>query len=181
MIYLIRHGEPAAGWGDHLDPGLSSKGHEQAAAAAEVIARNGAKRAITSPMARCRETAKPFEKLIETHARIETAVGEVRTPAGVSAEERVQWLRGVMGGSWTDAGPGFEAWRQGIMTALKSVPDETAIFSHFVAINVVVGLLTGDDRVTIFRPAHCSVTRLARIDGKLSVAELGGEGTKMAL
>src|SRR5579871_5745532 len=104
MIYLIRHGEPAAGWGDHLDPGLSSKGLQQADDVAETLAVGGAKRVVTSPMARCRETARPFEKLMETHARIEPAVGEVRAPPGVGPQERASWLKGVMAGVWSDTG-----------------------------------------------------------------------------
>ena len=40
---------------------------------------------------------------------------------------------------------------------------------------LAVGLLTGDDRVTIFRPDNCSITRIERQDGKLVVAEMGRE------
>jgi len=36
-IYLIRHGKPAAGWGDDDDPGLDETGHAQARAAAEAL------------------------------------------------------------------------------------------------------------------------------------------------
>ncbi|MBI1361492.1 MAG: histidine phosphatase family protein [Alphaproteobacteria bacterium] len=181
MIYLIRHGEPSAGWGDHLDPGLSEKGLQQAEAAAETLARAGAKRAVTSPLARCRETARPFEKRIETHARIEPGVGEVRTPAGIGPEDRAGWLKGVMAGRWAEAGADLDAWRRAGLAALEQMPDDTAVFSHFVAINSLIGLLTGDDRVVIFRPSHCSITRLVRKGGKLAVAELGSEGALAAL
>jgi broad specificity phosphatase PhoE len=179
MIYLIRHGEPSAGWGDHLDPGLSDLGRRQAEAAAEAVARLGAKRAVTSPLARCRETARPFEKVMETHARIEPAVGEVRTPEGIAHADRATWLKGVMAGGWTGVGPGFDAWRNDILAAVERCADETAVFSHFVAINAVVGLLTGDDRVVIFRPGHCSITKLVRKGGKLAIAELGSEAASI--
>jgi broad specificity phosphatase PhoE len=132
-------------------------------------------------MARCRETARPFEKQRETHARIEAGVGEVRAPAGTSAADRPAWLKGVMAGTWTEAGPGIGAWRASVLRAVEACPDETAIFSHFVAINAVVGLLTGDERVLTFRPGHCSITKLARKNGKLVVAELGSEGALVAL
>ncbi|MEP7210358.1 MAG: histidine phosphatase family protein [Alphaproteobacteria bacterium] len=181
MIYLIRHGEPSAGWGDHLDPGLSPLGLKQAEAAADSLARAGAMRAVTSPMARCRETARPFEKQRETHARIEAGVGEVRTPAGITAADRPGWLKGVLAGTWADAGAGFEAWRAGALKAVEACPDDTAIFSHFVAINALVGLLSGDDRVVVFKPGHCSITKLVRRGGKLVVAELGSEGALVAL
>jgi broad specificity phosphatase PhoE len=173
MIYLIRHGEPAGSWGAHPNPGLTPLGAKQAEAAAEALATLGAKRAITSPLQRCRETAAPFEKLMETHARIDTGVGEVITPPGI--EDRAAWLKGVMAGSWTGVGPEFDQWRANVLAAVERVQDETAVFSHFVAINVIVGLLTGDDRVVIFKPGHCSITKLTRHGGKFAIAELGSE------
>ena len=71
--------------------------------------------------------------------------------------------------------PELQAWRQGVLAAVEKLTDETAVFSHFIAINAVVGLLTGDDRVVVFRPGHASITKLSRVGGKLRVAELGNE------
>jgi broad specificity phosphatase PhoE len=173
MIYLIRHGEPAASWGAHPNPGLSDLGVRQAFAAAEDLAKLGAKRAITSPLARSRETAAQFEKLMETHARIEAGVGEIITPAGIA--DRSVWLQGVMTGTWSQTDPALQAWRTSVLEAVEKLPDDTAVFSHFIAINVIAGLLTGNDRVVVFKPGHASITRLTRSGGKLRVAELGAE------
>ncbi|MDZ4760529.1 MAG: histidine phosphatase family protein [Alphaproteobacteria bacterium] len=179
MIYLIRHAEPSAGWGDHLDPGLSELGARQASAASLALTEAGAKRAVTSPLARCRETARTFEKQIETHARIDPAIGEIRTPAGIA--DRPAWLRTIMAGNWGEAGEGLETWRTETLMAVERCAPDTAIFSHFVAINAIVGLLAGDDRVLIFRPAHCSITRLERRAGRLVVAQRGEEGAAVLL
>jgi broad specificity phosphatase PhoE len=173
MIYLIRHGEPAGTYGAHPDPGLTDLGVRQAFSAAESLARAGAKWAVTSPLARSRETAAQFEKLMETHARIETGVGEIITPRGI--EDRAAWLRGVMAGTWAEAGSELQRWRQGVLAAVDRLPDETAAFSHFIAINAVVGLLSGDERVVVFRPGHASITKLGRVGGRLRVLELGDE------
>lgn len=173
MIYLIRHGEPAASWGAHPDPGLTELGTRQALAAAEQLAKLGAKRAVTSPLARSRETAAQYEKLMETHARIEPGVGEVVTPGGIA--DRSEWLRHVMLGKWSDTDPALQAWRQSVVATIERLPDDTAVFSHFVAINVIAGFLRGDDRVVVFRPGHASITKLERRGGKLLVAELGSE------
>lgn len=173
MIYLIRHGEPAASWGAHPNPGLSELGTRQAFAAAETLAKAGAKRAITSPLARSRETAAQYEKLMETHARIESGVGEIITPAGI--EDRALWLKGIMAGNWSATDDALQAWRKSVLAAVEKLQDETAVFSHFIAINVIVGLLTGDDRVVVFKPGHASITKLDRRGGKLVVAELGAE------
>lgn len=173
MIYLIRHGEPAGAYGAHPNPGLTELGTRQAFAAAEVLATAGAKRAITSPLARSRETAAQFEKLMETHARIETGVGEVITPPGI--EDRATWLKGVMAGGWSATDERLQAWRTSVLAAVQNLPEDTAVFSHFIAINAIVGLLTDDDRVVAFRPGHASITKLTRIGGRLRVTELGAE------
>jgi len=173
MIYLIRHGEPAGAYGAHPNPGLTELGTRPAFAAAETLAKAGAKFAVTSPLARSRETAAQFEKVMETHARIETGVGEIVTPRGI--EDRVGWLRGIMAGEWTGTGAELDAWRRHVLAAVERLPEDTAVFSHFVAINVIVGLLTNDDRVVVFKPGHASITKLARVGGRLKVVELGAE------
>lgn len=173
MIYLIRHGEPAGSYGAHPNPGLTELGTRQAFAAAQALATAGAKWAVTSPLARSRETAAQFEKLMETHARIESGVGEVITPPGI--EDRAAWLRGVMAGTYTEAGPELQGWRRRCLAAVEKLADETAAFSHFIAINAIVGLLNDDDRVVVFKPGHASITKLARVGGKLRVVELGAE------
>lgn len=178
MIFLVRHGEASAGWGDHRDPGLSATGMEQAEAAAQALARAGANRAVTSPLLRCRETARPFERIVETHARIDPDVGEVREPAGVP--DRAAWLKDVMTGGWS-AHPAHRDWRAAALAAVERCPDNTAIFTHFIAINAIVGLLTGDDRVVSFRPANGSLTRLARSGGRLHLVERGAEDNTRVL
>ena len=63
MIYLIRHGQAAASWGEHPDPGLSDLGREQAASVATALQTRNIAHAFTSPMARCRETGSYFANL----------------------------------------------------------------------------------------------------------------------
>jgi broad specificity phosphatase PhoE len=128
---------------------------------------------------RCRETAAPFEKLMETHARIEPAVGEIVAPPGT--EDRAAWLKTLMPGRWPDAGPAYEAWRKAVFAAVESLPDDTAVFSHFIAINAIAGLLMGDNRIVVFRPAHCSITRLERRAGRFAITELGSEAASTVL
>lgn len=179
MILLIRHGEAAAGWGDHPDPGLSDLGRAQAEAVSAILKELGAGHAVTSPMQRCRETAQPFEALSGLNAQVTPEVSEIATPAGVT--DRVSWLRSLMTGSWSDAGPDLTRWRLDMSRIVSDLPDGTAVFTHFVAINALVGALEGDDRVTIFRPGHCSVTRLERRGGVLRVAEYGSESATRVL
>lgn len=171
MIFLIRHGEAAAGWGDHPDPGLSEAGHRQAIDVADRLVALGVSSIITSPMQRCRQTAAPFGALTGLLPSVHGQVSEIATPAGI--DDRVSWLRTIMAGTWTDAGADFVSWREALYRFVSELPDGTAVFSHFVAINALAGRSEGDERVVVFNPAHCSVTRMERAGGRLRVAEYG--------
>ncbi len=179
MIALIRHGEPAAGWGDAADPGLSDLGRRQAEAVAQAVSALGFSGVVTSPMQRCRETAAPFAAALSVSPEVLEAVSEVGTPEAVA--DRVAWLRGVMAGTWADAGAELAGWRHAAVEAVSALPDGTAVFSHFVAINAIVGALEGVDDVIVFRPGHCSLTRLGRTGAGLTVIERGSEAATRVL
>ncbi|WP_291197186.1 histidine phosphatase family protein [Hyphomonas sp.] len=179
MIYLIRHGEAAAGWGDHPDPGLSALGAKQAEAVAAQLNAFSITNIISSPMQRCRETSAPLSGLLSLTPAISPQVSEIGTPPNI--EDRVTWLRNLMAGTWTEAGPSFVDWRARMGAFIDALPPHTAVFSHFVAINALCGLLEGDDQVTVFRPGHCSVTRLERRGAGLRVAEYGSEAATRVL
>lgn len=179
MIYLIRHGEAEAGWGDHPDPGLSALGTKQASAVADLLGGAGILNIVSSPMQRCRETSAPLAQALNIVPAIAPQVSEIGTPAG--AADRVAWLRGVMAGTWLQAGAEYVGWRSTMGAFVDGLAPHTAVFSHFVAINALCGLLEQDDRVTVFRPGHCSITRLERRDGKLRVAEYGSESATRVL
>lgn len=179
MIYLVRHGEAAASWGDHPDPGLSDLGHKQAAAAARILIESGAKSAVCSPMQRCRETAAAFESLAGCTAAVEPVVSEIVTPQGVS--DRVAWLRGYMEGTWDREGAAFDGWRRDILRVLQTLPENTAVFSHFVAINAAISLIDADARTIVFRPGHCSITQLDFSGTVPRVAEYGSQAATRVL
>lgn len=172
-VILVRHAEPAAGWGDHEDPGLSELGAAQAARAAFVLNETGIRRLITSPLARCQETAQAYEKLTGVKARIETAVAEIPTPKEV--EDRRAWLGGVLAGKWSDVGPLLGRWKDGVGAVLLSLPEDTVVFSHFVAINAAVGLATNSETVVAFKPGHASRTELFSDGISLKLVSLGDE------
>jgi len=179
LIWLIRHGEAAAGWGDHLDPGLSELGHRQAEAVSAILGTLPVTGLISSPMQRCRETSVPTSQRLAMTPRIAPEVSEISKPEGLA--DRVSWLQGIMAGTWSDAGDTYVGWRRRVGDFVGGLPDGTAVFSHFVAINALCGLFEGDDRVTVFRPGHCSVTRLERRGGVLRVAEYGSEAATRVL
>jgi broad specificity phosphatase PhoE len=171
-LYLIRHGEPAAVWGAHDDPGLSPLGARQSADAAMKLGVLKPAQAITSPLARCRETSAAFEMESGLIARVEPRVTEVPTPADVG--DRPAWLRQAMAGAWSDL-PSHASWRTDLIHALTSLDQDTAVFTHFVAINVALGAALGQDAVTLFRPGHCSISVFDTDGARLKLVAQGNE------
>jgi broad specificity phosphatase PhoE len=153
MIYLIRHGEPAGAYGAHPNPGLTELGVRQAFAAAEALAKAG--RQTGDHLA---AGAQPGDggavRKADGDARPDRAgVGEIITPPGHRGSRG--WLKGVMAGGWSATDERLQAWRKSVLAAVESLPDETAVFSHFIAINAIVGLLTDDDRVVVVQAGPC--------------------------
>ena len=186
-VYLIRHGRPASMWGDvDDDPGLDEIGHEQArGVAARLLALPPAERptrVASSPLRRCRETAQPLADALGVSVQIDPAVGEIPTPAALARAERPAWLRQALAGHW-DAIAGdldYDLWRRGAMVAARERPG-WAVFSHFVAINAVLSLIAGEERVIGFRPDHASITTLELCNGALVIVERGREAATEVL
>jgi broad specificity phosphatase PhoE len=186
-VYLIRHARPSATWGgDDDDPGLDAVGQGQSEAAAKALLALPEAvrptRVVSSPLRRCRETAAPFAAAIGASVEVDPAVGEIPTPGGLAPEERGPWLRKAFTGRWADieGDLDYEAWRAKVVAAAASHPD-TAVFSHFVAINALVTALAGEPQVIAFRPDHCSISVFALADGALTLVERGPEAATQVL
>jgi broad specificity phosphatase PhoE len=173
-LVLVRHAEPDSSWGEHPDPGLSTLGVRQAEEAARGLTGFGRGSIVTSPLLRARQTAAPLERQAGVGARVDARFGEIATPPGRSIP-RVDWLLGVLAGRWSDADASTQAWRAELLEAVRATTDTTIAFTHFVAVNVIVGAATGDDRVWSCSPAHASVT-VVDVDGDdLTVITLGNQ------
>ena len=186
-LYLIRHGRPAASWGGgDDDPGLDPEGTRQAAEAARVLAAlpDGERptTVVSSPLRRCRETAAPFADILAVAAEIVSDVGEIPTPAALVSADRGPWLRQSLAGRWADirGDIDYEFWRRRVFDAVRARPG-AAIFSHFVAINAVLSILEGDDRVIAFHPDHTSITVLEVAAGQLRLVTRGREAATSVL
>ncbi len=182
-LYLIRHGKPAAVWGEaDDDPGLDDTGRAQADAARDFLMslpeHDRPKRVVSSPLRRCRETALPTAEALGVDVEIDPKVGEIPTPSNLSHEERPGWLRKVFQGLWRDVEGDldYDAWRAEVAASLRARGD-TAVFSHYVAINAVMSHLEGDDRVLVFRPDHASITTLETDGADLVLVEKGREAS----
>ncbi|MEY3805574.1 MAG: hypothetical protein RIR69_386 [Actinomycetota bacterium] len=178
-IYMVRHGRAAAGWNVDPDPGLDELGRSQSLAVASRLSSLGPLPVISSPLLRCQQTAFPLSTAWKQEVCIESAVGEIPSPEGYALENRVEWLREVMAGTWTDvaasSGEHYRTYRRRLADFLKSVESDTVVFSHYIAINAAIGEALNDDRVVIRQLDNCSVTIFDLHDGALDVVELGGE------
>jgi broad specificity phosphatase PhoE len=176
-IYMVRHGRAAAGFGEDRDPGLDASGHAQAKTAAENLKGLGPKPILSSPLQRCRETSAPLAALWSRTPVIEPRVAEIPSPQGMSLEDRVVWLRKHMAGHWTGSDPALEQWRDACVAAIVELKQDAVVFSHYVAINVLMGSAMGDDRVVVFSPDYCSITVFDNSGGKLRLLEKGNEAS----
>jgi len=179
-LYLVRHGRAAAGWNVDPDPSLDDVGRRQAAEVADALTPFGPMPIISSALQRCQQTAQHLAAKWNADVRIEPAVGEIPSPPDHTMETRVEWLREAMRGTWNDvartSGEHYLAYRNEVVQALRRLTDDTVIFSHFIAINVVLGAAMSDDRLVIASLDNCSVTEVVvGIDGSLAIDSIGRE------
>lgn len=187
-LYLVRHAKPEAGWGQDTDPGLDAAGTAQAQATASELAGALARlQILSSPLRRCRETAQPLERSWQQTADIFQAVAEIPAPA-LELAARHEWLTVAMRGTWQElqesAPQGsidYREWRQALLESLASVQHDSVIFTHFIAINVVVGAARGVDDVVCFRPDHASVTIAETSEDGWRIAKLGRDARTTVL
>jgi broad specificity phosphatase PhoE len=180
-VYMIRHGKPAATWGAQLaeiDPGLDVDGRNQAKAAAHTLMalppEHRPTAVISSPLRRCKETARPLAEMLGMEIVVEPAVTEIPTPHGLPDSERGAWLRRAFATDWAtiEGEIDYVLWRDRVAEAVTRNTG-AAIFTHFVALNAAVAVAKGADRVMNFQPDHASITTFEVEDGVLKLVSLG--------
>ncbi len=177
-VRLVRHGQASAGWGIDPDPDLDDLGRSQAEAVAarlDDLVGEATPEVWTSPLLRCRNTAEPFRQRRGANALVEEAVREIPSPLGMATSERADWLRSAMDGTWSDLGGEFVAFRDRLVERIAAIEHDTVVFSHFIAINAIIGACNGDDRLVIRTLDNTSITTVDITDGILTLVEGGAE------
>lgn len=175
VVRLVRHGRAAAGWDRDPDPDLDDVGREQAATAAAALMGLDWSAVVTSPLLRCRSTAQAFADRVGASVAVEPAVAEIPSPDGVDMADRVDWLRAAMRGTWTDLGDRYTSYRDAVVDYVRACDDGVVVFSHFIAINAVIGACLGDDRLVIRSLDNCSITTVAVANDALHLVAGGHE------
>ena len=176
-IWLVRHGEAAAKWAEHPDPGLSDLGRQQAEAAADeleaVIPTNV--QLVSSPKARAIETAFPLQQRRELAVEIESAFIEIQAP--VTLDQRQVWLRAFMSQRWSEQSAAIWSWREQLVDQLSRLSQPTVVFTHFLVINTVLAHISSEERTVQLWPDNGSIHHLALEAGQLNVLGPGREMT----
>ncbi len=178
-IFLVRHGEAAASWGESPDPGLSALGIQQAEAAAAALKQHVSDDTVlwSSPLQRAVETAGPLARIMRRAVREDEAFREI--PAPVPLVQRQTWLRQFMQQQWHEQGEGLIAWRTAVLHQLLALQHPAVVFTHFLVINAVVGHVLACDETRCFWPANGSITRFRHNGVKLELISLGEELTTL--
>ena len=164
-IWLVRHGEAAAGFSEDTDPPLSPLGREQALQTADTLSRCVPDHAtlLSSPKRRAIETGEPYAASVRGELEIDARFIELPSPGDLAA--RRQWLDEVLQGQWSALPEPVQRWRREIVSAIQSFTSPTVIFTHFLVINAVAAHISGEDRVVQCLPANASVHEL-NTDGR---------------
>jgi broad specificity phosphatase PhoE len=68
-----------------------------------------------------------------------------------------------------------------MLSAVLRIPEDAVVFSHFIAINAILGAAIGSDAVVSFRPDHASITIVDTSRGRFEILEKGREATTTVL
>ncbi|MEJ2171842.1 MAG: histidine phosphatase family protein [Woeseiaceae bacterium] len=173
QIFLVRHGEPAAHWGEERDPGLSERGREQASVASEHILEllDGGTRIVSSPLLRARQTAEPLATALDADIEIDAAFREIPAPTDLTG--RPEWIKEFMQQTWETQPDFLLAWRARACEQLFRLHSCTVVFTHFMVLNAIVGRLEDRKETVCFLPDNASITQLQRAGDTLEVVQLG--------
>jgi broad specificity phosphatase PhoE len=168
-LFLVRHGEPLDDWGGGADPGLSRFGRNQVDHSAQRLVEFGPLKIVSSPAKRAQESADPAAKLQRQKVILEPRIGEVQPPAGVT-DVRAWMLENFSSSStktWGDVDQRMRTYRDNVLAAVRGVEADTAMFTHYVAINIIVGAALRVDDIAVCRPDFASITELKVEKGDL--------------
>jgi broad specificity phosphatase PhoE len=172
-IFLVRHGEASASWGDSPDPGLSALGLQQARQTAALLRPllSGNAIILSSPLQRARQTAEPLARQLGLAVQEAEAFREI--PAPVPLSQRQLWLRDFMQQDWREQSEELMAWRAAAIQRLLMLDRPVVVFTHFLLINAVIGYILKREATLQFWPANGSVTQLRHTGFHLELVAMG--------
>lgn len=170
-LFLVRHGEASASWGEDPDPGLSHLGRQQALQVRDELERYADLNIVSSPLLRAQETAQPLATQLRKQVHVNENFREIPSPVDIG--DRQAWLSGFMRQEWEEQGPEVLAWRDAAWDALFEFDRHTAVFTHFMIVNAICSRLMESGSTVCCVPDNGSVTRLKLDGNSLQLVEVG--------
>ena len=188
VVYVARHGETdwnrAGRYQGQRESALTELGRLQASALANALAQSGARRVISSPLARCVETAQPVADAlgvaVETDERLleiahGTWEGRLREEIERDDPERMRaWMhdpasvRFQGGESLADVAARWQAFTQ----SLDGKNEDAVVVTHDVLVRIAVLLASGRQLSNLWEPRvqNGGYALLSRAGGRWDVA-----------
>ena len=191
-LVLVRHALPvridATHDGSPADPGLSERGHEQAARLVDALRHDDITHLYSSPARRALETAAPVVAALGLELVVDSGLAEfdVAHSSYVPVEELraaddPRWELLVKGELYhADIDP--VAFSQRVVEAVEGIAarhpgGRAVLFTHSGVINGYAGHVLGQPRPLWFAPAYASISRIgAARDGRRGVISLNETG-----
>ena len=80
-----------------------------------------------------------------------------------------------MAGTWPEQSSRLNSWRTAILDFTAAQTQDAVFVTHFVVINAIIGAIEKSNNVIVFRPDHCSVTKIHVSADGMSLIEKGQE------
>ena len=119
-------------------------------------------------------TASPLEQEYKKDLSIDSIFSEI--PSGdIEASRKREWLTNIMKMDIRELPKEVSEWREKILHKSLSLTENTVVFTHFMVINSIVGMLVNHPNLLYFYPDYTSVTKIIIKDGRVSEFFIGGE------
>lgn len=188
-LVLVRHAEPVrveTGSVDGpADPGLTTRGREQAERLGAWLAADGIDAVVTSPLRRARETAAPLAAALGLDPVVDAGVSEYDAASGeyipieeLRAAKDERWYATIEG-RWADVG-GIDphAFQRQVVPAVEAIVERhpgqrVAVVSHGGVVNVYLAHVLGIANLLWFHPEYTSISRvLGARSGERSIGSI---------
>jgi broad specificity phosphatase PhoE len=170
-IFLVRHGEAAAAWGEDPDPGLSKLGRKQALQVRDELEAYKDLDLYSSPLLRAQETAQPLSSVLRRSLVTDDRYREIPSPVDIG--DRRAWLAEFMKQDWAEQSDSMLEWREAAWQGLFELERPSAIFTHFMVINAICGKLTERSEIVCCVPDNGSIMHLQLDGNALSLVNVG--------
>jgi len=174
-LLFVRHGQASASWKNHLDPGLSEIGKDQAKnlTSNKKLPNLSNYDFLSSPKLRAIETSKPLAEKYKKEVVINESFIEIPS-SNIELNKKQEWLKNIIEMKKKDLPKFIQQWQKNIFLNISNIKKDTIIFTHFMVINSVVSDFVKADSIVHFFPDYTSITKVVLENGYIKDCKIGG-------